>query len=852
MIYSSSRSRILLIFFLFIHVSAAQLYAQPLNGNYTIGGSNPDFPTFTSAIQNLDSFGVNGPVTFWVRNGSYNETLFIDSVSGASQVNKITFRSESGDSNAVVLNGLTNSVNTKSVWFYYASHIRLHQITVRQLPSVHNTAVIFVGRGNHITLSNCVLWGHNSSTSSGTEYVVQGACDTNLLVENCVIRGATEGIVSAGSNPVQQNPIFRGNHIYGVATRSIYLIGSAFGEISQNIIGSGGSSSSTGILLSGCSRTKIVGNRIRMISGLSGSVALRIISSGGWPNQYLLVANNEISYDAFNNPVAYGIIASGDYHLYAHNSIRMIGGQYSTPINLQSTSYCKMFNNIFVNEGTGASNYAIDITINTRFFESNNNNIYSAGPNICPNINNLAAYQAATGRDSMSISVPPLFINADTLWAQNTAVFDMGIPLPQVGVDINNQPRGNPPDLGAYEMPSPPRVNLGNDTTACDSIILSTRMQSGVQWLWSTGDTLPSIVVRQSGLYWLQGTNNLGVRRDTVLVTILARPQLQLSATIDTLCPGGCSQLSASISGGSGTFSYQWQPSTGLSDPYAVQTQACPLVSTLYILSLMDSAGCDALIDSIYIEVVPPAQLSITPSALSSCTGDTLQLQSTTQWTNATYQWEPSGWMESPTQAITRAWPPAGMNIVRLIMTHPFGCRDTLQVSVQVNALPPQPQINAAGSILISNAPTGNQWYRNDSLLPGATSDTLIPTINGNYRVEVTDTQGCRNTSSSYQVLNVGLAGIVNERGIRLFPNPTRSELYVGLPNQNIAPTQNRLNLIPRIQDALGRIVHIPLIQPFVDGWRLEVEHLIPGIYYLNISDAEGRIHLLKWIKTNE
>jgi hypothetical protein len=185
-------------------------------------------------------------------------------------------------------------------------------------------------------------------------------------------------------------------------------------------------------------------------------------------------------------------------------------------------------------------------------------------------------------------------------------------------------------------------------------------------------------------------------------------------------------------------------------------------------------------------------------------------------------------------------------------MTHPFGCRDTLQVSVQVNALPPQPQINAAGSILISNAPTGNQWYRNDSLLPGATSDTLIPTINGNYRVEVTDTQGCRNTSSPFQVLNVGLAGIVNERGILLFPNPTRSELYVGLPNQNIAPTQNRLNLIPRIQDALGRIVHIPLIQAFVDGWRLEVEHLMPGIYYLNISDAEGRIHLLKWIKTNE
>ncbi|NBO22467.1 hypothetical protein EBU94_03880, partial [bacterium] len=56
--------------------------------------------------------------------------------------------------------------------------------------------------GTNITLSNCVLWGHASSTSSATEYVVQGACDSNLLIENCVIRGAREGIVSAGSNPV--------------------------------------------------------------------------------------------------------------------------------------------------------------------------------------------------------------------------------------------------------------------------------------------------------------------------------------------------------------------------------------------------------------------------------------------------------------------------------------------------------------------------------------------------------------------------------------------------------------------------------------------------------------------------
>jgi hypothetical protein len=844
MIKPSHTSRLLLLNFFFLHIYTVQSNAQALNGNYTIGGNNPNFPTFTSALQSLDSLGVSGPVTFWVRDGSYNETLFIDSVSGASQVNQITFRSESGDSNAVILNGLTNSVNTKSVWFYYASHIRLHQISVRQLPSVHNTAVIFVGRGNHITLSNCVLWGHGSSTSSGTEYVVQGACDTNLLIENCVIRGATEGIVSAGSNPVQQNPIFRGNHIFGVATRSIYLIGSAFGEISHNIIGSGGSSSSTGILLSGCSRTKIVGNRIRMISGIQGSPALRIISSSGWPNQYLLVTNNEISYDAYNNPVAYGIIASGDYHLYAHNSIRMSGGIYSTPINLQSTSYCKMYNNIFVNEGTGASNYPIDISVNTNFFESNNNNIYGAGPNFSPNISNLAAYQTATGRDSLSISVPPQFINSDTLIAQNPAVFDMGIPLPQVGVDINNQPRGNPSDLGAYETPSLPRVNLGNDTIACDSVRLSAPAQSGVQWLWSTGDTLPALVVRQTGLYWLQGTNNLGVRRDTVVVTILTRPQLQLSASSDSLCPGGCSQLSASVSGGSGAFAYQWQPASGLSNPLSAFTQACPTISTSYQLSLTDSAGCAVLIDSIYIYVVPPAQLSVSSSS-SACAGDTLQLQSTSQWTNASYRWEPSAWMESPTQAQTRAWPPVGMNTVTLIVTHTNGCSDTAQVSVQLNPLPPQPQISSLGGVLYSSSSTGNQWYRNDTVLAGATADTLLPVINGLYRVEVTDALGCQSSSNPFTVINVGLFEGEND-DVLVFPNPARDVLFVTLPG--------RISVVepPRVYDALGQRVHMPSVVPYADGWILSTAHLQPGIYYITLMDANGRHFQLKWVKMRD
>jgi len=837
----NSRNNRLPVLVLTLWLGCTNLSAQPMQGNYTLGGANPDFLTFGAAVQRLDSLGVSGPVTIWVRNGTYSETLFIDSIQGASATNWITFRSESGDSTLVELNGPTNSVNTKSVWLSYVSFVRFHQLTIRQLPSVHNTAVVFVGRGTNISLSNCVLWGHASSTSSATKYVVQGACDSNLLIENCVIRGAREGIVSAGSNPVAKYPIIRNNQIFGVQTNSIYLIGGVFSEISYNTIGGGGGSSSTGILVSGHSRGKIIGNRIRMISGLQGSTGIQIISSSGWANQYMLIANNEISFDAYNAPTAYGIRSSGDYHLYAHNSIRMSGGVYSAGIQLQITSQARMFNNVVVHEGTGTTNYPIDISINSSTLQSNHNNLFGAGPFLGPNMPNLAAYQTATGRDAQSVSVPVPFLNADTLYTTAPALVNSGVYLVDVPTDINRQWRSNPPDLGAYELPNIPVVYLGVDTTACDSLVLTAPAQSGVQWLWSTGDTMPSLVVRQSGSYWLQGTNALGTQRDTVEVSIVARPQLQLSASTDTLCPGGCSQLSASISGGSGAFAFQWQPASGLSHPFASLTQACPTATTTYRLLLSDSSGCASVVDSIQLVVVVAGQTSIS-SPIVGCEGDTILLAATTQWTGGSFVWEPAAWVESPNQAQTRAWPPVGTHPFSVRAIHPRGCEDTAYTTVQMNPRPTQPQISQQGNLLLSSSAIGNQWYLNDTLLLGAVADTLRPGVNGTYKVAVTNSFGCSSHSPPIQVLNVGVRDLPDSFTPRLWPNPAGEVLNVSLPEGILAEWL-------RVTDVFGRPTPLGLMNKTDEGYSLSLASWAPGIYYLSIAHPEGHRLYRKWVK---
>jgi len=812
--------------------------AQPMSGNYSLGGVNPDFPTFAAALQRLDSFGVTGPVTIWVRNGTYGETLLIDSVNGASAVNTITFRSESSDSTSVIINGTTTSTNTNTLWMNRVAYMRFHQLTFRQLPSVHNNAVVFVGRGHNLTFSNCVLWGHVSSTSSGTEYVVQGGCDSNLVVENCIVRGANEGITASGSSfSLLQKPIFRNNHIFGISTNCIYVVGGAFAEISNNLIEAGGGSSTAGILLSGHSRARIVGNRIAVLSGAQNSHGIQIISSSGWANQPILIANNEISFTAGNSPIAYGIRASGSYHLYAHNSVRMSGGVYSVALQLEVTNNCRLFNNVLVHEGTATANHALHLSINSQDAVSNYNNLYAAGPNLTPIHTTLAAYQTATGRDSLSVSVPPQFTSTSILIPNAPALMNSGLLLPEVPTDINGRVRNNPPDMGAYEQLTAPVVQLGPDTTACDSLLLTVQAQPGTQWLWSTGDTVRSLVIRTSGTYWLQGTNSVGVSRDTVVVTILPRPVLQLGFTSDSLCAGDCVVLQSSISGGSGNFSYQWSPSVGLNNPNLANPLACPAVSTTYRLQVTDANGCAVLSDSIRIYITPAAQL-LANTVPPACAGDTVVLQASAAWNAATYRWEPAGLVENPNQAQTRAWPPSGNTLFSVVAMHPDGCRDTALVNVLILPLPPQPTITRQGSLLLSSASSGNQWYRNDSLLPGATGPGLSVFENGRYRVVVTDSNGCSSSSGDFVVQNVGIQSL-SDAIWQVWPNPGGDWLAMHLPKD--AVYLKLYDIHGRLQQSMELTQQTTL--------EMNTTTLSPGSYLLELHLRQGYSLHRHWVK---
>jgi len=93
-------------------------------------------------------------------------------------------------------------------------------------------------------------------------------------------------------------------------------------------------------------------------------------------------------------------------------------------------------------------------------------------------------------------------------------------------------------------------------------------------------------------------------------------------------------------------------------------------------------------------------------------------------------------------------------------------------LNVVVNPVPATPVITNQGDTLISSAVSGNQWYIDGVVIPGATGKEHIAMLAGTYTVIVT-LNGCSSeVSNGILVLPVSTNEVSIKKTFEVYPNP--------------------------------------------------------------------------------
>lgn len=152
---------------------------------------------------------------------------------------------------------------------------------------------------------------------------------------------------------------------------------------------------------------------------------------------------------------------------------------------------------------------------------------------------------------------------------------------------------------------------------------------------------------------------------------------------------------------------------------------------------------------------------------------------------------------------------------------------------VPFNSAPPTPAVVFNGTLLVSNASSGNQWYLNGVLIPGATQMTYAPTVNGAYTVMVTNTSGCTATSNPYNVTTVSLQEQIKTESIFLSPNP--AHVVITIEHAFNSPT------LITVSDLSGKAVLKQVIMG--NSIQLPVAAIKSGCYLIELSNDDGKVY---------
>lgn len=170
--------------------------------------------------------------------------------------------------------------------------------------------------------------------------------------------------------------------------------------------------------------------------------------------------------------------------------------------------------------------------------------------------------------------------------------------------------------------------------------------------------TVENISSSQSGRYYVLVKNDAGCSHiDSTDISINPTPTASTGFASTKLCRGDSVMLSAN-----GANIYNWQPASGLSAIDIAQPNASPDVSTIYIVTATNAAGCSDTASTL-VEVVGAAIADAGPDKYM-LENETVMLQATADAADVSYTWLPSPYLDNVSSLNPVVNPPADTRFV--------------------------------------------------------------------------------------------------------------------------------------------------------------------------------------------
>ncbi|MCF6170888.1 MAG: gliding motility-associated C-terminal domain-containing protein [Bacteroidales bacterium] len=550
--------------------------ASSLCGNYTIGGTNPDFATIADAIEILNESGVSCAVRFFIRPGDYSLNVIIPPIPGSSPSNSVTFMSENGDSTSVRIMPLASGASTVFK-IDGAAHLRFKNLGFSSgggnyfyISGIASDIIIannyFDNDGfnpGSISFSNAVVEYveiTNNMFPNGGNIVGNGSFN-NCTVSNNSFFGETEQAAISFQADLSNLVV---DHNYLRAGR-ITAIGTSAGDgvfITYNNIEEGGA-----LFAQGPGIAEVVGNRV---TGVKNGTAITISSC-----QDIIVANNYAQ--TYGDVLSRGIFMEFVVNsLFVFNSMNVLNEDLaSNAFRLEGISTgLTVKNNIFYCAG---GNIPVFLESDPSTYDWDYNNYKSSldyiGYYDGVAYTDLWEWGQVINGDANSKNVNPFFVgDTDPLPLQRD-LNGGGIPIDGIILDIYGVLRNNQaPDIGAVEFMLDlgisrlisPSLNCSH--TQPDSVTVLVKQYGDlpfadirIAYTVNGGevhqDTIPGTIdndivftfadyvdITADGDYlfkiWLISTLDDNLNNDTLTVWRYSKPSPQVDFTFDNVCTG--------------------------------------------------------------------------------------------------------------------------------------------------------------------------------------------------------------------------------------------------------------------------------------------------------------------------